>query len=235
MKHGKILSICLLSLFIFSAAMPFVLANAELSNGVATETTVYKKTTFDLNGDKIDDKLLRDIERSGSLYFDAVLLYDQRISSSDLARLNQLGVTHSEETWDLGRRVVISANKDRLDLITGLPGVSLVTTTETRYIVVAIEGEDFSDLSALEQYDDAEIFWGVGCALVRHYSGVESDIAQLGSYSAIADTTDLRLYRDVIDEEEITYTPNDMNSATKINATAMWSLGYDGDGVKVGV
>lgn len=234
MKLGKILSICLLSLFIFSATMPFVLANAEL-NVTVSETTVYKKTTFDLNGDKIDDKLLRDIERSGSLYLDAVLLYDQRISSTDRARLDQIGVTHSEETWDLGRRVVISANKDRLDLITNLPGVSLVTTTETRFIVVAIEGEDFSDLSVLEQYEGAEIFWGVGCALVPFYSGVETDIARLGTYTAIADTTDLKLYPDVVDDSELALVSDSTISANAINASSMWALGYDGAGIKVGV
>jgi len=235
MKHGKILSICLLSLFIFSAAMPFVLANAELGNVAASETTVYKKTTFDINGDKIDDKLLRDIAKSGSIFVDAVLLYDQRISSSDRARLDHIGVTHFEETWDLGRRVVISFNKDRLDLITSLPGVSLVTTAEKRFIVVAIEGEDFSDLSVLEQYEGAEIFWGVGCALVPHYSGVETDIARLGTYTAIADTTDLKLYPDEVEELDAGLVTDSTTSAVAINATTMWSLGYDGAGVKVGV
>jgi subtilisin family serine protease len=235
MKHGKILSICLLSLFLFSAAMPVILSNAEFSNVAAAEPTVYKKTTFDLNGDKIDDKLLRDITRSGSLYVDAVLLYDQKISSSDRIRLDHLGVAHSEETWDLGRRVVVSFNKDRLDLITSLPGVSLVTTTETRYIMVAIVGEDFSDLAVLEQFEGSEIFWGVGCAVVRYYSGIESDIAEVGSYTVIADTTDQRFYPDVVDETDISVGSNTAHTAGTINASSMWSLGYDGAGIKVGV
>jgi len=234
MKHGKILSICLLSLFVFSAAIPFVLANAEF-DVAAPKTTVYRKTTFDLNGDKIDDRLLREIVKGDSLFIDAVLLYDHEISSRDRFRLNQIGVTHSEETWDLGRRIVISFNRDRLDLITSLPGVSLVTTAETRLIVVAIEGDDYSDLTALEQYDGAEIFWGVGCALVPYYSGVESDIVKLGTYTAIADTTDLKLYPDVVEETEYTLSTDTLDTANKINASSMWALGYEGAGIKVGV
>lgn len=235
MKRGKILSICLLSLFIFSAAIPFVLSKADFTNVTVPETLIYKKTTYDLNGDKIDDKLLRDVKRSRSMFMEAILLYDHEISSRDRNRLNQLGVTHSEETWDLGRRVVISANKDRLDLIAGLPGVSLVTTAEIRYIMIAIKGEDFSDLSALEKYDGSEIFWGVGCALVPHYSGVETDIARLGDYTVISDTTDIKLYPDVIKEDNIILNPDSLVSADAINASVMWSLGYDGTGIKVGV
>jgi hypothetical protein len=235
MKHGKILSICLLSLFLFSAAMPVVLSTADFSNVVLPEPNIISNTAFDLNGDKIDDKLLRDITRSGSMYVDAVLLYDQKISSSDRIRLDHLGVTYSEETWDLGRRVVISFNKDRLDLITNLPGVSLVTTTEKRHIMVAIEGEDFSDLALLEQFEGSEIFWGVGCAVVRYYSGIESDIANLGTYTVIADTTDSRFTPDVVENNDISYgTETDYNANT-INASSMWSLGYDGAGIKVGV
>ena len=66
MKHGKILSMCLLSLFVFSAAIPFVLTNAQFET-VARQTTVYKKTTFDLNGDKVDDRLSREIAKGDSL------------------------------------------------------------------------------------------------------------------------------------------------------------------------
>lgn len=235
MKRGKILSICLLSLFIFSAAIPFVLSKADFTNVTVPETLIYKKTTYDLNGDKIDDKLLRDVKRSRSMFMEAILLYEHEISSRDRNRLDQLGVIHSEETWDLGRRVVISANKDRLDLIAGLPGVSLVTTAELRYIMIAIKGEDFSDLSALEKYDGSEIFWGVGCALVPHYSGVETDIARLGDYTVISDTTDIKLYPDVIKEDNIILNPDSQISADAINASVMWSLGYDGTGIKVGV
>ncbi|NHJ31946.1 MAG: S8 family serine peptidase [Asgard group archaeon] len=235
MKERRILSICLLSLFVFAAASPIVFANASFTSTVAPNTVIYKKTTFDLNGDKIDDKLLRDIKRSNSLFMDAILLYDHEISSRDRNRLDRLGVVHSEETWDLGRRVVISANKDRLDLITNLPGVSLVTTTELRYIMIAIKGEDFSDLSALEKYEGTEIFWSVGCALVPYYSGVENDIVKLGDYTVISDTTDIKLYPDVITEETITLNPDTLVSAEKINATAMWSLGYTGTEIKVGV
>ena len=74
MKRGKILSICLLSLFIFSAAIPFVLSKADFTIVTVPETLIYKKTTYDLNGDKIDDKLLRDVKRSRSMFMEAVLL-----------------------------------------------------------------------------------------------------------------------------------------------------------------
>ena len=49
----------------------------------------------------------------------------------------------------------------------------------------------FIDLQNLKKYPNAEIFWHVGCALVPHYSGVENDITNLGSFSMIVDSTEV--------------------------------------------
>ncbi|MBN1328231.1 MAG: S8 family serine peptidase [Candidatus Heimdallarchaeota archaeon] len=236
MKREKLLSLTLLSLFVFSALIPLVITKADLTNS-DNPTRIYRKTILDVNGDKIDDAFTREIEKKGEYIIDAVLTFDHMITSRDRFNLFKLGVTNSGEFWDQGRRTLITTTRDNLANIASLNGLVSISSGEKRIIIVAILGDDSSDLDALTIYKGARIYHSVGCAILNHYSGVENDINLLGDYTLIADTTDSRFYPTVAEDNyNNQYNPNVnlLASSTFLNATGMWNLGYEGNNVKVG-
>ncbi|RLI70374.1 MAG: hypothetical protein DRP02_08060 [Candidatus Gerdarchaeota archaeon] len=234
MRRGRILSLGLLALFLLGALTPFVLTKATIPESEESDTIIFRQQIVDANGDKIEDKLMRTIENQDDYVVDVVLTFNHKITDYDLTKLARAGVTVSKEIWSMGHKVKVSTTINNIETLANYPDIELVSSAEIRYIMVAIDGDDYSDLAALEKYD-AEIFWGVGCALVRYYSGIEDDIKLLGDYTAIQDTTDIRFTTQVLEPEETEVTINTLHTAQTINATGMWDLGFDGSGIKVGV
>ncbi len=236
MKRGKILSFCLLSLFLITAVAPSILTNTNIEAKIPT-AKIYQMLINDKNGDKIQDEFLSEIEVKGETILDAVVLFDHKITEMDKYRLTQIGAILSSNTWDLDQRILITTHSNNFENIANIPGVSLITSAEKRTIAIAIQGSDFSDLAALEQFDDSHIFWGIGCAIVNYYSGIENDINLLGDYTVIADATDVRYIAKGTNEntEPIEFGINTLETAEQINATALWDAGYEGSGVIVGI
>ncbi len=236
MKKGTILGLSLLSLFILSAAGPSLIANIDVSAFSTIEPSLYTKEVIDNNGDKIDDKLLSSTVFTNGYSDEIAIKFNHNIDSLDLQKLNNLGAICSNEIWDAGTRIRITATEDSLTQIAELDDVTFITTAEIRLIMVAIVGTDFSDLTALLTYENSEIFWETGCALVPYYSGVENDIKSLGAYTAIADTTDIYYTLDTIENDaDYSFSPDTLTNANTINATQLVSAGFDGGGVKVGI
>jgi hypothetical protein len=236
MKQYRKRSFLLLSLFILSAILPAVLVNSSIDVKSST-AKIYLEDIFDLNDDKIQDELLKYVGKKGESIIDAVVLFDHKINEMDKFRLAQIGARISNDVWDLGQRILVTTHSDNLDLIAKLPGVSLISLAEKRTIIIVIEGDDYSDLNLLKQFDGSMIFWGIGCAYVPYYTGIENDIARLGDYSIIADMTDVKFYPDSSAEKtkEIVYSVATADTADYINATALWDEGYEGSTVKVGI
>jgi len=237
MRRLNIISISLLSLFLFSAVTPLVLVKADFSDATNPETAfVYQQTFLDVNGDKIADKFSRELLKSTNTVIEAAIVFDKQITTGDRYDLTRLGVELSGEVWDQGHRTLVTTTKDNLDRIAGLDGVTLITSADIRFIMVAILGDDFSDFHALERYEGAQIFWGVGCALVPYYSGVENDINRLGEFTAIVDSTDMRYMKDEVPSEstDMEAQVTTLSTSQLINATGLWDMGYKGSGVKVG-
>jgi len=235
MRRGRILSLSLLTLFLLTAFAPFVVNKAQLPEKEDSGAIIFRQQLVDTNGDKIEDKLMRTIESQNNYIVDVVLTFNHKITDYDLSRLTRAGVSVSKEIWSLGRKVKVTTTINNIEKLASYSDINLISTAEKRFIMVAIDGEDYSDLAALEKYD-AEIFWSVGCALVRHYSGIEDDINLLGDYTVIQDTTDIRYH------SLITTPPKDalvntrtVDTVNTINASSMWSEGYEGAGIKVGV
>lgn len=236
MKKGTILGLSLLSLFILSAAGPSIIANIDVSAFSITEPFVYTKEALDNNGDKIDDKLLSTTVFTNGYSDEIAIKFNHRIDSVDLQKLNNLGVSCTNEIWDAGTRIRVTATENSLNYIAELSDVTFITTTEIRYIMVAILGSDFSDLTALSTYESCEIFWEAGCALVPYYSGVENDIKYLGSYTVIVDTTDNYFTIDTIaNDDETSFTPDTLANANTINSSQLVAAGHDGGGINVGI
>ncbi|MBD3190699.1 MAG: S8 family serine peptidase [Candidatus Heimdallarchaeota archaeon] len=234
MKQGKILCISLLSLLLFSMVGPFVLAQTDFpEKQFVDETKIYQQPLIDRNGDKIDDGLMLELNELSTYSLDLVVKFNHRVSYLDRCRLADLGA-QSFETWDRNQRVLIHAPKAVINDITKLPNVEFITKAEIRLIVVAIAGEDFSDLNALEQFAGSEIFWHTGCALVPYYSGIENDIKQLGDYTVISDVTDIRYHPQVESSTGNDLSTHTVDTAETINATALWDMGFLGGGIKVG-
>ncbi|HUT82965.1 MAG TPA: S8 family serine peptidase [Candidatus Bathyarchaeia archaeon] len=236
MKRGKILSLVLLSLFVLSILTPIAITKADLIFNVNHSTRIYQKLITDMNGDKIDDKFTREIERKNEYIINATLTFDHKITSRDRLSLFKLGVTETGEFWDQGRRTLITTTRDNLANVAELNGLVSITSGEKRVIIVGILGDDTSDLDALSIFDGARIYHPVGCAILHYYTGVENDIKLLGDYTLIADTTDSRFYPTVEEVEKVIYTPDLYLSisAQFLNATGMWNLGYDGTGINIG-
>ncbi len=236
MKKGTILGLSLLSLFILSAAGPKIIANINVSAFSVTEPTLYMKEAIDNNGDKIDDKLLSTTAFTNGYSDEIAIKFNHRIDSLDLQKLTNLGAVCTNDIWDAGTRVKISTTEDSLYQIAELTDVVFITTAEIRFIMVAIVGSDFSDLSTLLAFENSEIFWETGCALVPYYSGVENDIKSLGAYSTIADTTDIYYTFDTVkDDTDYSFSPDTLKNANTMNATLLVNAGYDGSGVNVGI
>ncbi|NHJ87875.1 MAG: S8 family serine peptidase, partial [Asgard group archaeon] len=236
MKHGKIFSLIFLSLLAFSLFTPSVILNANLSFPNTSSTKIYQKTIIDVNGDKIDDNFAKEIDVKGKYLIDAVLTFDHKMKSNDHFNLLKLGVTTSNEFWDQGHRTIVTTTSNNLVNIAKLAGLTSITSGEKRVIIVGIQGKDTSDLEALKIFKDVRIFHSIGCAIIRYYTGVENDIKLLGDYTLIADTTDSRFYPTVEIDENTDFTSKYLliNTATFLNATGMWAIGYDGSGIKVG-
>ncbi|MHA1156681.1 MAG: S8 family peptidase, partial [Candidatus Heimdallarchaeota archaeon] len=236
MKKGTILGLSLLSLFILSAAGPTIIANIDVSAFSFTEPLMYTKEAIDNNGDKIDDKLLSSTVFTNGFSDEIAIKFNHKIDSLDMQKLSNLGAICSNEIWDAGTRIKISATEDSLYQIAELTDVTFITTAEVRLIMVAILGSDFSDLTALLAYENSEVFWEAGCALVPYYSGAENDIKHLGVYTEIADTTDIYYTLDAIaGDDDYDFNPDTLTNANSINATQLVSDGFDGGGVKVGI
>jgi hypothetical protein len=236
MRRGKILSLCLLSLFLISAAVPSILATSNIE--VTTPTaTIYQMLINDKNGDKIQDEFLSEVEAKGETILDAVVLFDHKITDLDRYRLVQTGAKISSDVWDLGHRILITTHSDNLERISDISGVSLITFAEKRTITIAIDGNDFSDLAVLEQFEGSQIFWSIGCAIVNYYSGIENDINLLGDFTVIADVTNVRynVERTTENTESIEFGMKTLETAGQINATGLWDEGYYGSGVVIGI
>ncbi|NHK29961.1 MAG: S8 family serine peptidase [Asgard group archaeon] len=236
MKRGKILSLCLLSLFLISAAVPTILANSNIEATKQT-ATIYQMLINDKNGDKIQDEFLSDIEAKDETIIEAVVLFDHKITDLDKYRLTQIGASISSDVWDLGHRILITTHSDNLERIADMSGISLITFADKRTITIAIDGNDFSDLALLEQYEGSQIFWGIGCAIIKYYSGIENDINLLGDFTVIADVTDVRynVERTIDNPEQIEFGMETLETAGQINATGLWDEGYEGSGVVIGI
>ncbi|MFW9923357.1 MAG: S8 family serine peptidase [Candidatus Thorarchaeota archaeon] len=235
MKKGTILGICLLSLFAIAAGAPIFIINASFDfNTPKVDPYVYTMSIKDINGDKIQDELISNLQAIGGFSEDIAIKFSHPIRSIDKYRLAQNGVTCSDETWDLGTRIKVTSTLANLQDVKEFSDIEQISLAKPRQIIVAILGTDFSELSKLEQYEGAEIFWEVGCALVPYYSGAENDIKRLGVYSSIVDTTDMWLYPQFSPVEN-TYATDTVTNAFTINATSLVSSGIDGSGVKVAI
>ncbi|MEA2070087.1 MAG: S8 family serine peptidase [Asgard group archaeon] len=234
MRKGRILGICLLFVLSLSTAIPFVVGNIEYTNS-SSEPLILEKTVLDINGDKIEDKLMTNIEKTDNYFIDVVVEYEHPISYMDIYRLVNIGANCDDRTWDLGRRMKITLPRSQLETVAKIPGIKLVHPAEQRFIVVAIEGSDYSELSKLEQeFNDVEIFWNIGCALVRDYSGIEHDIKNTGTFNLIADVTDSRHHFTSAGNSP-DYHLDTISTVTQINGTYMWDKGYTGTDIKVGI
>ena len=236
MRRGKLLSLCLLSLFVLSIATPIAITKADFT-AVANDVTIYQNRVFDTNEDKIDDRLMADITINADYYFDVSLAFDHQVTGLDLFKIGRLGAFCYDDTWDLGRRIKVHASREMLDDLAELPGISMITSAEIRNIFVYIEDTDISGFDVLVQnFEGVRILEALNVAMVPYYSGVENDIARLGNFDDIADVTDIRLEVDSVDQISDEYlSPDTATTANIINATGMWTAGYNGGGVKVGV
>ena len=236
MRRGKLLSVCLLSLFIFSVVTPIALTKADFTV-TANDVPIYQNKIFDMNMDKIDDKFMADIAINANYYFDVTLSFDHQVTGLDLFRIGQFGAFCYDDTWDLGRRVKAHISREMLDELAGLPGLIMITSAEIRNIFVFNGEQDISEFDVLiDNFDGVEILEAMNLAMVPYYAGVENDIASLGNFAQIADVTDIKLNIESVEEiNDGTISPNDSTSTAAMNATGMWTAGYDGSGVKVGV
>jgi len=236
MRRGKLLSLCLLSIFVLSIATPIAITKADFT-AVANDVTIYKNRVFDINEDKIDDKLMADIIINADYYFDVSLAFDHQVTGLDLFKIGRLGAFCYDDTWDLGRRIKVHASREMLDDLAELPGISMITSAEIRNIFVYIEDTDISGFDVLVQnFEGVRILEALNIAMVPYYSGVENDIARLGNFDDIADVTDIRLEINSIDEiPDKQFYPDTSTTANIINATGMWAAGFDGGGIKVGI
>ena len=236
MRKAKATTISLLFLFLLSAFGTIMVTQVHSTRVVSSETVINTQVIVDSNSDKIDDKLVAQIEESFVTSTEAVVVFDHTITSVDRLKLANLGVILSSETWDLGRRIKVTTSSDNLNKIADFVDVKMIVAAEIRSIMVAIEGEDFSNLHAIEEnFEDCDIFWEIGVALIRDYSGIENDINRLGTFSAIEDTTDVRLHYDYTKPDNTDITTNTQQTIEQIGADEMWDLGYTGSGIKVGV
>ncbi len=233
MKKNKIYCSIILFVFLTSGIIPFISLEG-VNNSNSLNTVISSKLFLDQNNDKIDDELSLILKKTNSPIVDFVLEYSNPIKPIEKQRLTNMGVSILGESWDLGRRVHISANRKILYDLAEIPEIAYITTSEKRMIMIAIEGNDFSDLQNLIEYPNAEIFWNVGCALIPFYSGVENDITNLGSFSMIVDSTDIFLKPNSIPDTSDGLSISTLANANTINASALWSLGYDGSGIKIG-
>ncbi|MBD3191614.1 MAG: S8 family serine peptidase [Candidatus Heimdallarchaeota archaeon] len=235
MKQGKILGTYFLLLLMFSAITPVLFSKVDLSSRITVEQPqILQKKVNDLNDDKIDDELVRELNSNKREIIEVAIYYEYSIRPIDRYRLANFPISMSE-TWDLNRRIRVRVPRTLIYELATLPGVKLITSVEIRQIMVAIEGKDYSDLAVLETFDGAEIFWEVGCALVPYFSGIENDIKRLGSYTIISDVTDNYFKLTTSTEGHNNFEPCTEASVSTINATGLWDLGYTGAGVKVGV
>lgn len=234
MKHKKLLGISLFMLFLLPLVSSLVIAQTDFSEIPAvTKPKIYQQPIWDRNSDKIDDRLMRELGQSNSYSLDLVVKFNDKVDHLDRCRLAALGA-QSFETWDQNQRVLIHAPKTIIKKITKLPGVEIVTKAEKRFIMVAIEGEDFSDLASLKVFDDYEIFWNVGCGVVRYYSGIENDIKNVGDFTVISDVTDVRyhLHAEISTDNDLSV--NMLRTAGTINVTSLWDMNYKGAGIRIG-
>jgi len=232
MKKNQIISGLILFLFLSTIFNPIFLVYSI--RGDTYQGNIWIKEIQDTNKDKIDDELNDKIKFTTSNYLDVVLQYDSSIKKVDLNRLRGLDVKILSGSWDLGRRIHVSTSKEILKKITSLPGLSHITSSEKRLIMVAIEGADFTDLEKLTKFKGVEIFWNVGCALIPYFSGIENDIKNLGTYNAIIDSTNIYYQTTTIPDISDNYEINTITNANTINASSLWNLGYNGTGIKVG-
>lgn len=232
MKKNQIISGLILFLFMSLIFNPIFLVNSNREE--TFQGNIWIKEIQDSNKDKIDDELYNKIKYTTSNYLDVVLKYDRSIKKADLNRLRELDVKILSGAWDLGRRIHVSTSIELLKEITSLSGLSHITTSEKRLIMVAIEGTDFTDLKKLTKLKGAEIFWNVGCALIPYFSGIENDIKDLGTYNAIIDTTNIYFQTTTLPDISDNYEINTITNANTINASSLWNLGYNGTGIKVG-
>ncbi|MHA1245615.1 MAG: hypothetical protein ACTSP7_13760 [Candidatus Heimdallarchaeota archaeon] len=221
MRSGKLLSVCLLSLFIFSVVTPIALTKADFTVK-ANDVPIYQNKIFDMNMDKIDDKFMADITINANYYFDVTLSFDHQVTGLDLFRIGRLGAFCYDDTWDLGRRVKAHISREMLDELAGLPGLTMITSAEIRNIFVFIEEQDISAFDVLvDNFDGVTILEALSVAMVPYYAGVENDIASLGNFAEIADITDIRLnIESVEDINDGTISPNDSTSTAANNTQA---------------
>lgn len=216
-----------------ASIIPFISLEGN-NEAISYDPIISSKLVLDQNNDKIDDKLSLKLMNMNYPVNDFVLKYNKPVSSIEKQRLANMGVRILGDSWDLGRRIHISANSKILNDLAKIPEITYITTAEKRLIMIAIEGNDFSDLQNLKKYPNAEIFWNVGCALIPYYSGVENDIATLGSFNMIVDSTDIFLKTTSLPETNDDLSINTLANADTINASALWSLGYNGSRIKIG-
>lgn len=233
MKKNKIYCSIILFVFLTTSFIPFISIEG-LNETTLYDTIISSKFVLDQNNDKIDDELSLKLMKTNYPTVDFVLKFNKPINSIDKQRLTNMGAKILGNSWDLGRRVHISANRKILNDLAKIPEITIITTSEVRLIMVAIEGNDFSNLHYLKKYTNAEIFWNVGCALIPYFSGAENDIANLGSFSMIVDATDICLKTTSLPETSDDFSISTLANADTINASALWSLGYDGSGIKIG-
>ncbi|MHA1124797.1 MAG: S8 family serine peptidase [Candidatus Heimdallarchaeota archaeon] len=237
MRSGKLLSICLLSLFVFTIVTPIAITNADFTLVESESATIIQSKMYDANEDKIDDKLMADIIIDAKYYLDVSIVFDHQVTGVDLFKIGRLGAFCYDETWDMGRRVKAHISRDMLDELTEIPGVSMITSASIRNIFVFIEGTDISGFDVLVQnFDGVRILEALNVAMVPYYSGVENDIASLGHFDDIIDVTDARLEMHSVTESPVKeIDPQTSTTANIINATGMWTAGYNGNGIKVGI
>ncbi|NHJ04832.1 MAG: hypothetical protein EAX90_08410 [Candidatus Heimdallarchaeota archaeon] len=234
MKKSNISIIFLLSLFVLNVMTPIIITQVVMTDIENPETIISIKSLVDKDNDKIDDELTVYFENSDITSLETVIIFENAINSIDKLNLKNQGAEISSKIWDSGRRIKVNISPKILRNIANLPGVQLITTAEIRYIMIAIEGEDFSNLAVLEQeFEECEIFWNIGVALIRYYSGIENDIRKLGSFTVIADVSDA-WYTIQATEENSDFTTNTQQSIEAIHADEMWSLGFTGEGMKIG-
>ncbi len=233
MKKNKIYCSIILFVFLTTGIIPFISIESINKTNVH-DTIISSKFVLDQNNDKIDDELSSKLTNTNYQTVDFVLKYYKTINSIEKQKLTKMGAQILGNSWDLGRRIHISANRKILNDLAKRPEISIITTSEQRLIMIAIDGNDFSDLHYLKKYPNVEIFWNVGCALIPYYSGVENDIANLGSFNMIVDATDIYLQTTSLPDSSDDFSISTLTNANTINASDLWSLGYDGSGIKIG-
>ena len=233
MKKSEIYSSIFLLILLFTGLFPSVIESSH-KNTEPNDTVISSKTIFDSNANKIDDQFELQLKETRNIIVDFVIKYDRPITNFDLNVLVNNGVTILGNTWDLKSRIHVSANREKINSIACLSNIQSITTAEKRLVMVAIEGNDFTDLNSLKNFNSIEFYWNVGCALISSYSGIENDIEKMGRFNMIVDSTDLYLDICKTTDESIDYGIKTLVNANTINASGMWSLGYDGTGIKIG-